>query len=332
MTAELNSLLKRANLHPVLFDVGASGQPPPIWSEIAPQAIYVGFDPDRRDCAETVQKGYFRSSIINEAITCEKGKGEVTLHLTRSPYCSSMLAPDPVALMDVFSARLFDVERKTIVPARTIDEVIGKLELHRIHWLKTDSQGLDLRIYLSISKAVRSAILAVDMEPGLVDAYLGEDLFVDVHRTLQDEGFWLSRLAINGLPRMRYSTWETVKPMLPGVTEESVAGAVRKSPGWCEIRYFRTLSFLEKSGATKEDYITAWVFAVMDYQLGHALDLVTQYIRIYGRDNESSMMLESSTRRLRYACQAEDESGTWRAGVKTFLRSCHEAMLKKRPE
>ena len=61
---------------------------------------------------------------------------------------------------------------------------MDRLSLSGIDWLKTDSQGTDLRIFNSLRPEVRSRVLAIDIEPGLIDAYVGEDLFVDAHKEL----------------------------------------------------------------------------------------------------------------------------------------------------
>lgn len=45
-------LLAQLAIHPVLIDVGASNAPPSLWAAIAPQSIYVGFDPDKREIHE----------------------------------------------------------------------------------------------------------------------------------------------------------------------------------------------------------------------------------------------------------------------------------------
>src|SRR6185503_6525843 len=90
----------------------------------------------------------------------------------------------------------------------TLDAVVKRLGLTGIDWLKVDTQGTDLRIFTTLSANVRSGVLAIDLEPGLIDAYQGEDLFVDTHKTLTQSGFWLSNLDVRGVARMKRSTLE----------------------------------------------------------------------------------------------------------------------------
>ena len=87
----------------------------------------------------------------------------------------------------------------------TTRAILDRLSLDRIDWFKTDSQGIDLRLFNSLRDEVRSRVLAVDIEPGLISAYLGEDTFVDVHKNLTRSGFWLSNVNVCGTVRMRKS-------------------------------------------------------------------------------------------------------------------------------
>ena len=130
-----------------------------------------------------------RSIIINKAVTSHKKDKEISLFFTKAPYCSSTLEPDVNALSGLIISDFFKIKDKKKVPATTLDSVLEDLSLKKIDWLKIDSQGTDLRIFNSIKYAVRSKVLAVDMEPGLIDAYYGEDLFVDVHTDMIRNGF-----------------------------------------------------------------------------------------------------------------------------------------------
>ena len=78
------------------------------------------------------------------------------------------------------------------VRATATDSVLSRLDISRLRTSdRFDSQGIDLRLINSISSDVLSRVMAIDTEPGLIDIYQGEDLFVDVHRDLTSNGFWL---------------------------------------------------------------------------------------------------------------------------------------------
>jgi len=294
-----NHLLEKLDIHPVLIDVGASGAPPEIWQRIAQLSIYVGFDPDLREIQEMQEVRFYKAIILNEAVTSDKESDEVLFYFTKSPFCSSTLKPDHASLSNYLFSDLFTVERRKKVRATSLDAVIERLSLTGIDWFKTDSQGTDLRLFNSLKFEVRSRVLAVDIEPGLIDAYHGEDLFVDVHKDLTRNGFWLSSLAIGGAVRMRRSTLSEVITLNKGITGDRVEKAVRKSPAWVEARYLRTIEWLVQGNFTKREYVLLWTFGLLDGQIGFALDLAIEYEKIFERDDISEIMKEEPILRLK---------------------------------
>ena len=283
-------LLDVVKAEPVLVDVGASIASPGIWAPIADASTYVGFDPDRREMSDRPEGGFRRTVIVNEAVTSEPGASEVRFFLTRAPSCSSTLPPDREALGHWHFAGLFEVEREATVRAATLDAVLARLGLERIDWLKCDSQGTDLRIFRSLSERTRAGVLALDVEPGLIDAYRGEDLFAAAHQHLGANGFWLSRLQVNGAVRVRA---ESLRLAFPGTGDPAplAEAAIRRSPGWCEARYLRTLDSLAAAGAARERYALLAVFALLDEQPGFAVDTALEYERRFGADGLSARVL-----------------------------------------
>ena len=290
MKTIFNDLLKNVGIYPVLVDVGASGQTPSIWDEISQQSIYIGFDPDQRELSEVRGSKFYRSFLINKALTDIKDKGQIPFYLTKYPYCSSALKPNLESLSNYLFVDLFTVEREATLPSITLDDALQLLSLSEIHWFKTDSQGTDLRLIKSIADHIRSHILAVDIEPGLIDAYFDEDLFIDAHRYLNKNGFWLSNLVVKGAVRMRNTTLAEITSMDKKIDKSQFSQLIRKSPAWCEARYFRTLEYLTQNDFGKDDYLLLWIFAMIDNQLGFALDVAVEYEKKLGKDKLSSLM------------------------------------------
>jgi FkbM family methyltransferase len=297
-----DQLLRELDLRPVLMDIGASGQPPEIWQDMAPASIYIGFDPDRREIHEDRASRFYRSVIVNEAVTADKGLDEVTFYLTRSPYCSTMLAPNPPAAAHWLECDLFDVDSCATVRATSIDAVLARLEIPRIDWIKLDTQGIDLRLINSLPASVMSRVLAIDTEPGLIEMYQREDLFVDVHRELTAKGFWLSGMQTGGFCRIRRSTLNDIGPHAPApIDAPYIRQAVRKTPAYFEARYLRTLESLADERVTLQDYLMLWVFALIDEQLGFALDLSIEFERRFGATGHSRRLTSETWRLLRVA-------------------------------
>jgi hypothetical protein len=299
MHGVFNNLLSTMGVHPVLIDIGASGGPPRIWNEIAEQSIYMGFDPDRRQISEVSGGRFFKSIVVNEAVISESKRREVLFYLTRSPHCSSTLKPDQESLSNYLFSDLFLIEQEKVVQASRLDLLMERFSLSRIHWFKTDSQGIDLRLFRTLKDEIRSQVLAVDVEPGLIDAYLSEDLFIDTHRYLTENGFWLSNLNLGGAIRMKRSTLHEVMSLSKDINAALVERTVKKSPAWCEARYLKKVEALARGNFAKIDCVLLWIFALLDGQIGFALDLAIQYQKMFGKDDISKVMKQEPILRLK---------------------------------
>jgi FkbM family methyltransferase len=299
----IDRLVSTLDPRPVLVDVGASAETPHIWLPFARHSTYVGFDPDLREMRETNGGNYHKAVILNEAVTAGP-EGQVTFYLTRYPQCSSTLTPNPLTLDNYLGRDRFTVEREVTAAATTLNAAIDRLGLGRIDWLKVDSQGTDLRIINSLRDDLRSRLLAVDTEPGLRGAYVGEDLFSDVHGDLVRQGFWLSNANIKGFPRVRESTLAAWAGRDPGLTADAVQKAVRRSPGWVECRYFRSVESLGRGDFTRRDYVALWAFALADGQTGFAADVALEYDRRFGQDDTSRAMSDAALAQVRQSYAA----------------------------
>jgi FkbM family methyltransferase len=290
MNREIDKVLTALNIQPVLVDIGASGAPPKIWEPIARHSVYLGFDPDQRELHDVPDGEFARSIIVNEAVTSASDQNQIHFYLTHSPYCSSTLPPDTESLVNYLFSDLFMVEREASVPASTLSTVLDRLSLQSVDWFKTDSQGTDLRLFQSLRDDLREHVLAVDIEPGLIDAYIGEDLFVDAHRELLRQGFWLSSLEVKGTVRMKRTTLQAVASHRPELQDTHIYQSVRPSPGWCEARYLRTLKSLAERNAEARDYALLWVFAMIERQWGYALDIACVYEQQFAKDSISLLL------------------------------------------
>jgi FkbM family methyltransferase len=271
-------MLGQHGITPVLMDVGASGESFPAWDSLAPQSIYIGFDPDSRDLQEISGGRYLKSTIVNQAVTAAPTAGQIQFFLTRSPHCSSTLRPDQKGLAPYIFSDKFEVEREIQVPAATLNDVVERLALSGIDWLKLDTQGTDLRLFQSLRAPVRDKLLAVDVEPGLIDGYLGEDKFTATHEAFQREDFWLSAMRVKGVVRMNRAVLAEARRRRPEIMPGAVE-TMKPSPGWCECRYLRTVESLVRRGASEREYVLLWIFALLDGHVGFALEVGLQFER-----------------------------------------------------
>lgn len=282
-------VLKDQGLRPVLVDVGASKYAPEVWTPIARLSVYVGFDPDLRSPRAQKDGDFALTWMVDKAVVGDASE-QAQFYFTSSPYCSSTLPPDTEALDRWFFAPLFEVVSTGAVRAATLNQVAEELKLPSIDWIKTDSQGTDLRVVTALTPGRFDGLLAVDIEPGLIDAYRGEDLFVHAHPEFTARGFWLSDLTLGQCVRLRRDTFEALRGRFGSLGAEEVERRVRTSPGWTNARYLRTLEAME--GQAPERYVLLWAFALLDNQLGYALDVAVEYARRFGASALSARLAD----------------------------------------
>ena len=301
MIKPMLALMKMLDIEPVLLDVGATGGAPSLWEDIASRSTYVGFDPDKREMRDSDFGSFARTVIFSEAVTDDPAAVRIRFYLTRSPQCSSTLMPDTDALSQYLFSDSFQVEGETDAQAVTLEAALSRLRLPVVDWIKLDTQGTDLRLLHSLPAPIRSRVLAMDLEPGLIHAYQGEDLFVDAHRALTDDGFWLSRLPVRGSVRMGHTTREALLSLDARLAAGTLGLIVRPSPGWVEARYFRTIESLAERETPARDYGMLWIFALLDGQQGFALDVALAYHNRFGDDVIGRLMRDEPLRQLQSA-------------------------------
>lgn len=255
---------------PVLVDIGASGEINAKWKSIASYCICVAFDADDREfhVTEKINSTYRKLLTFNRIVTAEPIEF-TDFYLTASPFCSSLLEPENDKLRPWIHSRLFSVEKKSRLPAITLTESLGQANISYIDWFKSDSQGTDLRLFNSLSPSVRSGILAVEMEPGILDAYKGEDKLAAVMRQMDENDFWLSTMEVKGVQRLDASYVADLKPYIS-------RRVMRKSPGWAEVTYLKRPAGIQarEAGIRAREYLLLIVFALLERQYGYALETV----------------------------------------------------------
>jgi hypothetical protein len=214
----VEQVLRRPELRerpPVLVDIGASGRIHAAWKALAAHAICVAFDADGRDFSASAPRAHpYRTLHLHNAIVTVEPGAELDFHLTRAPHCSSTLMPLAEPLSAYFFAELFDVERKLRLRACRLPEVLAEHGLDRVDWFKSDSQGTDLRLFLSLGERVVRKVLVASFEPGLIDAYAGEDKLHAVLAKMDTLPFFIHDLDVRGSSRSAPSIYAT--PFSPG--------------------------------------------------------------------------------------------------------------------
>jgi hypothetical protein len=293
----IDRILSRPELQerpPVLVDVGASGTIHPNWRPFAKYAVCVAFDADERDFHATEETGKFRKLHVFNCIVSDQSAEASDFYLTRSPHCSSLLRPYPEGLRDTAWAERFEVEKVVKLRTRSLASVLDELQLDRVDWFKTDSQGLDLRLFRNVGEDRMNRVLVAEFEPGLIDAYHGEDKLHALLAYLEStRRFWLSDFVVKGSSRISPDLLRQLSP--DSKIQKLLQFSLKTSPGWGELTYFNRL---EDEAFTLRDVLLAYVFAVVEGQYGFALKLALAGQQQYPNDPDFGPMVEFAKKKL----------------------------------
>jgi hypothetical protein len=258
---------------PVLLDIGASGAIHPKWKAVAKHSIGIAFDADVREMNYVVKEssGYRKLYVFNRLVT-DKPSSESDFYLTRSPYCSSLLKPDQNSLHNWAFAELFEVDRMVKLKTAALPSILQEIGVNKIDWFKTDSQGTDLRLFVSLGEELIQKVLVAEFEPGIIDAYEGEDKLWSLLAFMDKYPFWMTSLDIKGSERIGRNSYHT---RLSGLDRKLLPALLKTSPGWGEASYFNTFE-RDSSYLDKRDFLLGWVFAVIEKQYGFALELAVK--------------------------------------------------------
>jgi FkbM family methyltransferase len=259
----------------VLVDIGASGQVHAKWKPIAKHSVCVAFDADDREMAQVrTESGAFRALHVYNRVVTAANNGKVQFYLTKSPFCSSSLQPTPEKLQGWRFADLFRIDRVVTIPAITLRAALEGLKLDYVDWLKCDSQGTDLRLLQSLGPALVNRLLAAELEPGIIDAYEGEDDLGQVLSYMRTQPFWLSDIQVKGTQRI---SGNVLKEGFPEIAQRYLGAFLRQSPAWAELSFLN--SFQQTEGFGTREFLAGWIFAMMEKQYGFAVELADQAVR-----------------------------------------------------
>jgi hypothetical protein len=255
---------------PVLVDIGASGEINPKWKDIAPYSVCIAFDADDREfkITDETNQAYKRLITFNRIVVAEPVK-QANFYLTASPFCSSLLKPDTTELEAWIFSPLFSIDKIAQLPAITLPEALAQIKFNYIDWFKTDTQGTDLRLFTSVPVSILDKVLVAEFEPGIIDAYQGEDKLYSVMKEMHERGFWLSTMEVKSIQRI---SQKYVADVGPGTAKR----ALRKTPGWAEVAYLQKIP----SGDQRQ-FLMLYIFAVLEKQYGFALEICDAARKIF---------------------------------------------------
>lgn len=299
----------------VFIDVGASGALRTVWSPFAPYSICIAFEPDDRDfLLEQIDNSpWMQLHCVNRIVSDSDATSQ--FYLTSNPHCSSTLPPNTTSLAKWNFSDLFNVEQIVHLPATSISTVLSKLGIDYLDWFKTDSQGTDLRIWRNIKHEIRHLAFAAEFEPGILDAYQGEDKLHSVMAMMDEQGWWMAEMKVMGDIRISRETRAQA-----GLSDLS---SIPISPGWAEVTYLRDLPI--DGSCTIRDYLAAWMISVSLGQVGNALEIANT-ARNYGFDDPFTSIFDSTKKSI----EKNSNKVSFRRHIKTLLSRTARAVFPRR--
>lgn len=265
-----------ADAPPVLVDVGASSGIHAAWQPIAKYSVCIAFDADDRgmEGSRREAKEYRRFHVYDRALTAGDEES-CDFYLTADAPCSSMLPPNAEALAQWEFADRFTVIARKQVATTNMRQVLQQLNLNYVDWFKTDSQGTDLRLFLSLGDSIARRVLVAEFEPGILDSYRGEDKLWQVMARMDELGFWMSDMAVKGSNRLH----KDVASAFSAIERKYMVHLLKMSPGWVETTYLNSLCGGELG---KRELLLGWVTATLQRQSGFALEVANRGHQRFG--------------------------------------------------
>lgn len=294
----VDQLFERFEIHPVLVEVGALGQSPLVWNEIAHHAIYVGLGPDAKRRNSECRTQFYRKELLEDVIVPSKDNASAISFIVAEDPAYSGVLPANDSVRDHFIAGECSVRETMMLQATTLNSVVERLSLPTVDWIHINTNCNNVEIFSSLRAEARNCVLAVDLVMYLLDLCMGDRGLGAGHAELVNLGFWPSRMYPYGFVRMKQESFQRLSALDGNVTAELLDEQHRRAPNWMFSRYLRTLESIKINGSSRRDYVLLWTFALLDWQLGFAADVMFEYERNFGVDHTFALMQEETMRRL----------------------------------
>ncbi len=245
---------------PVLLDIGASNDLNPLWSKIAHFSIGIAFDADDRDFnyIERKDSKFKKLYVFNKLVVDKSSENREDFYLTQSPYCSSLLKPNHSSLKYYEYSDYFHVKEVSKMDSIALDTVLKELNINQIDWFKSDSQGIDLRLFKSVEEPIKEKVILAIFEPGFIDAYENEDKISHLLSYMDHTPFFLVDFYVKGPIRMPKDSFNS---LFRGKYAKKMAKhMIDHVPGWAEIIY---MNKMESPDFTIREFLLGWLFSTI---------------------------------------------------------------------
>ncbi len=171
------------------MDVGAAGGVAPHWRDYLAVLEVDCFEPDAEECARRQRESPPNLHWFPVALAGATGRR--TFYVLNRATGSSLYPPnDPVILE--YSGRSYAGVRRVIeVDCLSFADFLAEHRRPMPNLMKLDTQGTELEILSSLSRAQLEGLLCVELEVEFLELYKSQPTFGDVHAFMRDQGFRL---------------------------------------------------------------------------------------------------------------------------------------------
>lgn len=273
---------------PVLVDIGASGNIHSTWKKFAKYSICIAFDADDREFGfVTKESEGFKKLYIFNCIVSDKESEKIDFYLTVSPYCSSTLKPNSEKLKSWSFAEKFNLEKVVSLPNTSLGGALKKLDINYVDWFKSDSQGIDVRLFNNLGDSILKNSIVAEFEPGLIDAYNEEDKFYYLLQYMADKPFWIANVKVKGSERITNDILDEFTKN--NLLKKMIHFSIKSSPGWVETLYINDFTEIK----TRRQFLLGWLFSTILDQHGFAIHLAIKGKQIFNEPLFEKMLSHS---------------------------------------
>ncbi len=271
MKSIIKKIFEREELQlnpPVLIDIGASETIHKKWKLFSKYAICIAFDADDRDfIVKEEENNNFKKLYTFNCIVSDYDSNSSDFYLTKSPYCSSLLKPNKDGLNKLLFAPLFEIEKIKKTKTVALNSILKQLNINSIDWFKSDSQGVDLRLFKNIDEEIRKKIIVAEFEPGFINAYENEDRLYSILEYMDIMDFWISDFIVKGTPKISHTDF--YKLSSNNLYYKFLKESQKIASCWAEITFINNMEL--NSNFMIREFLLSWLFAEIEHQHTFAL-------------------------------------------------------------
>lgn len=180
-----NDLLEKNPFQVV--DIGARDGCKTVFKPIESRLHLLAFEPDDAEFERLSAKASSKTHFIRSAVY--RSKSTLNLHVTKSPYFSSVFAPNKEFLsrFDRANTQGYEIQKTIAVQSDALDNLIPQEMRGRVDWIKIDAEGCAYEILDGARKTLEeNLILGLYIEAEFNAKYQGQRLYSDVDALLRN--------------------------------------------------------------------------------------------------------------------------------------------------